>query len=233
MELKQYGTDYGGFFYPQNLNGLDDKSIIYCVGIGEDISHDIMLSHQLNSNVYLFDPTPRALEHVVFIKKLYQNQTSLDSTNLDQKYKEILLNHKIKSDKIYLYDYGLYTENKITKFYQPSNTNHVSHSVVYGMKSNNYINVEVKKLSTIMKELNHEHIDLLKLDIEGCECDVLEQMVSEKIFPKYLAVDFDLGWHGERIKDQERCNQTIKLLLSNGYKILHQLNSDYSFVKIN
>ena len=38
--MKRFGTDYGGFYYPENLNGLDKNSIIYCIGAGEDISHD-------------------------------------------------------------------------------------------------------------------------------------------------------------------------------------------------
>lgn len=32
-----------------------------------------------------------------------------------------------------------------------------------------------------MKELNHTHIDLLKIDIENIECDVLEKMLNDKI----------------------------------------------------
>lgn len=43
-----------------------------------------------------------------------------------------------------------------------------------------------------MKEFNHIHIDLLKLDVENIECDVLEKMLNDKIYPKYLSVDFDL-----------------------------------------
>ena len=109
-----------------------------------------------------------------------------------------------------MYNYGLYTENKNMKFYKPTNINYVSHSLVHGMKSDNYINVNVKKLSTIMSELNHNNIDLLKIDIEGCEYDVIEQMINENIFPKYLSVDFDLGWSGERIRNK----QNVKILLN-------------------
>jgi hypothetical protein len=34
MKLKQYGTNYGGFYYPETLYGLNENSIIYCVGAG-------------------------------------------------------------------------------------------------------------------------------------------------------------------------------------------------------
>ena len=39
---------------------------------------------------------------------------------------------------------------------------------------------EVKTLSTIMKELGHKWVDVLKIDIEGNEWPVLEQMVTDK-----------------------------------------------------
>ena len=100
------------------------------------------------------------------------------------------------------------------------------------MKSDNYINAEMKTLKTIMKELGHDKIDLLKIDIEGCECDVIEQMIDNNIYPKYLSVDFDLGWTGEKLRDRNRCINVINLLQKNGYKISHYHNADYSFILI-
>jgi FkbM family methyltransferase len=141
-----------------------------------------------------------------------------------------IIENKINADKINFYDYGLYIKDDIMKFYKPSNEDYVSHSVVKGMKGEKFINVKVKSLNTIMVELKHDRIDLLKIDIEGCECDVIDKMINDKIFPKYVAVDFDLGWQGEKIKDRERCMNTIKLLQNNGYKILKNTGSDYSFM---
>ena len=66
--MERFGTEYGGFYYPKNLDGLDSNSIIYCVGAGEDISHDIVLAKKLDSKVYIIDPTPRAIKHCNYIK---------------------------------------------------------------------------------------------------------------------------------------------------------------------
>ena len=38
--MKRFGTEYGGFYYPENLDGLDESSIIYCIGAGEDRQAD-------------------------------------------------------------------------------------------------------------------------------------------------------------------------------------------------
>lgn len=77
-----------------------------------------------------------------------------------------------------------------------------------------------------MKELDHKHIDLLKIDIENIECDVLEKMLSDKIYPTYLSVDFDLFKH-----NRKKCLETIEKLINNGYKIINKSGQDYSFVR--
>ena len=235
-EMKRFGTAYGGFHYPRNLDLLNEESVIYCVGAGEDISHDIEVAFALNSSVYIFDPTPRAIEHVQYIKDILTGRQKPEHNprfgGNDRKYLKLIIESKIDVDKIKFYDFGLYTEDCIIKFYSPSNKEHVSHSVVKGMKSDSYIEAEMKSLKTIMKELDHEKIDLLKIDIEGCECDVIEQMIDDNILPIYLSVDFDLGWTGERIRDRARCIRTINLLKKNGYKQLHtNKGADYSFMR--
>ena len=69
--MERYGTEYG-FFYPKELTGLTSDSVIYCVGAGEDISQDVSgLAKQLGSNVHIFDPTPRAIDHVKYVQVVF------------------------------------------------------------------------------------------------------------------------------------------------------------------
>ena len=54
------------------------------------------------------------------------------------------------------------------------------------MFTQNYDIIKAKTIRTIMEEHNHNHIDLLKLDIEGAEIEVLENMFCDNIFqPTY------------------------------------------------
>lgn len=53
--IKQFGTNYGWFYYPSNLDRLNENSIIYCVGAVEDITHDIEIANKLTCEVYIFD----------------------------------------------------------------------------------------------------------------------------------------------------------------------------------
>ena len=232
--MKRFGTTYGGFYYPENLDGLNESSIIYCIGAGEDISHDIMIANKLNSNVYIIDPTPRAIEHYNHVKDVYEGNVNPIFSNKigggePYKYWTLMLENKINTNKIIYKEYGVGVEEGIHKFYLPSNEEHVSCSLVEGMKGKKYINVNVKKLKSIMNDLGHNKIDLLKMDIEGSECDVIENMLEDKIYPKYLAIDFDLGFHGENIKDIDKCNKTIKKLIENDYEIISQNYSDFTF----
>jgi hypothetical protein len=224
--MKRFGTHYSGMYYPPGLPGLTKDSVLYCVGAGEDISHDIEVAHACGAPVHIFDPTPRAIEHVDLVKRVL-DKTAPPVPNrrfggADPGYWDRILEHAIPADSVKFYPWGLHTSDDDTmKFYMPTITDHVSHSLVSGMKSSRFFTVKVKRLETIMKELGHSRIDLLKLDIEGSECDVIDQMIDSAIFPLYLSVDFDLGWTGERLRDRERCFATMDKLYKNGYKLLH------------
>lgn len=225
-----FGTQYGGFYYPQHLPNLDENSIIYCFGAGEDITHDVILSFKLNCPVYIFDPTPRAIEHVKYVRNvLAKKKNPVDSKSFgggDPNYWNIILSHQVKAENIILGEYGLHTKDGNVPFYLPKNKEYVSCSISKIGRSNDYINVPVKTINTIMKELNHDHIDLLKIDIENIECDILEKMLSDKIYPTYLSVDFDLMNH-----NKERCKEVIIKLMNNGYKIIKSQGHDFSFVR--
>jgi len=234
--MKRFGTEYGGFYYPESLDGLDSNSIIYCIGAGEDISHDIVLAKKLDSTVYIIDPTPRAIDHCNYVKNIFdgKNKPVYDNRFGGGKpfdYWKLILENTIDSNKIIYNNCGIGIEDSIQKFYLPSNEEYVSCSLLEGMKGEKYIKVNVKKLKTLMKEYGHTKIDLLKMDIEGSECDVIDDMLKEKIYPKYLTVEFDLAFNGERIKNVDRCNKIIKKLQENDYKLIYQNHSDFTFAR--
>ena len=95
------------------------------------------------------------------------------------------------------------------------------------MFSDKYDEVEVDTLKNMMKENNHSKIDLLKLDIEGSEIEVLNNMLDDKIFPTYLCIEFDLY-----LKKKDVNHSTEKLinrLKENNYQILDNQNLNITF----
>lgn len=235
IETKLYGTNYGGFHLPTDLqNYINKDSVIYMFGVGLDISLDCILSGIIQNNVYLFDPTPKSVVHHKLVQNILDGHTSVEN-NVEygggqSNYWDIILKSKCKSEHLNYYDYGLFTENTKIKFYKPTNPNYVSHSILSEGRSNEYIEVDVKRLDTIMKELNHTHIDFLKVDIENVETPVLNQMLDLKIcLPRILCVDFD----SMRTNNSQLINNSnllIRKLENIGYIILKNDNYDITFL---
>ena len=70
---------------------------------------------------------------------------------------------------------------------------------------------------------------MLKLDIEGSEIDVLNQMLDDKIYPKYLCIEFDLLLKN---KDPNGITQNLVTRLQNNYKILENKDLNITFERL-
>ena len=223
------GTNYGGWAIPKDIN-LNENSIIYSGGVGEDISFDLLLSDKYDSNILLIDPTKRAKIHYNEIINYYKTKINNFSGDIQKDYLPIIQKLKPNFDKINYLNIGIWDKEEDLKFYKQSNEQYVSQSLINGMFSNNYEIVKTKSIKQIMKENNHNKIDLLKLDIEGAEIKVLEQMLIDEIYPKYLCIEFDLF-----LKKKDNNNGTrniVNKLLNIGYKILLNDNMNITFVKL-
>jgi hypothetical protein len=94
--------------------------------------------------------------------------------------------------------------------------------------------VKVQTLDQILDQIRSikirsNRIDLLKLDIEGSECKVLNSMLDSKIYPKVLCIEFDLYLKG---KDKNgETTDTIQRLMDQGYSIMKNENWNITFIK--
>jgi FkbM family methyltransferase len=203
METIRIGTEYGGYNIPNNI--INENSICYLVGAGDDISFDIGLSEFFSPEIHIFDPTPIALAN-------YKNS---QASNID---------------KIKFHDIGFYKADGKERFYMPKNKQHVSHSIDNIQQTSDYIEVTVKRYSTVMNELNHKRVDLLKLDIEGAEIGVLNDMLIDiDCLPTLLLVEF----HDWLFVDKEKVDE-IQLLKSNlllYYDLVYNELNDYTYLK--
>lgn len=224
MEL--LGTKYGGWYLPKECE-LNSNSIIYSVGVGEDISFDIFLSDKYNCDIYLIDPTEKAKIHYNEAISFFSSGQKFTG-NLQNDYYSMITEKKPNFDKFTYVDKGLWNSKTNLKFYKQVNPNYVSHSLIDNMFTNNYCIVETDTLLNIMNEFGHKKIDLLKMDIEGAEITVIENMLENNIFPKYLLVEFDL-----KLKKKDKDKSTEKIinkLLSIGYTIFKNDNWNITFI---
>ena len=103
-----------------------------------------------------------------------------------------LYNHLIKiyknSENIHIYNYAVSDKNEKVKFFTSGN-NYVGDqgfTMSYEI-GNNYIEVDSIKFSDFLKNevlTKHDFIYLIKIDIEGEEFNVLEDLINESIYKK-------------------------------------------------
>lgn len=54
---ERFGSDYGG--WDVVTTSIDNHSIVYSFGVGEDASFDTALIEKFNLTIHAFDPTPK------------------------------------------------------------------------------------------------------------------------------------------------------------------------------
>lgn len=195
VPVTRLGSAYGGWWVP--LERLGEHSVCYLAGVGEDASFDIALANQLHGEVWSFDPTPRAVEYV-------------DSLgHIGFKFLPV----------------GLWDTDASVKFFAPRNSAHVSHSALNIQGTSSHIEVECLTVSSIMVKLEHNHIDLLKLDIEGAESRVMDRMFGDGVFPTVLCVEFDEPeW-------PTRTLRKMRAIKDRGYELIHYEGRNYTFLR--
>ena len=203
--MERLGTNYGGWFVPKEMV-LNESSIVYSGGVGEDMSFDISLQSKYNCNIFLIDPTKRAFEHFQDVKGYYEKQTEF-SGDIQKDYIDCISHLNPNLRKMNYLDVGLWNEKTELKFYKQNNDKYVSQSLVPSMFGSDYDTVRVNTIQNIMKENNHSKIDLLKLDIEGAEVEVVDKMLDDGIHPRYVMIEFDL-----LLKKKDPENKTKKLI---------------------
>lgn len=110
-------------------------------------------------------------------------------------------------------------------FTKPANPDHVSMRMGSHEGLGETIEVLVSPLRDFMERFGHDHIDILKMDIEGAEYDVLEDLIAQDYLPfTQLLVE----WHW-RFFEQEssrkhaigRHKMVLEKLASKGFKVVH------------
>jgi len=160
--MARFGSVYGGWnVIPA---AVSPDSVVYSFGVGEDISFDVEMMRTFGLCVHAFDPTPKSIRWV-------------EAQDL--------------SGHFIFHEYGLAAFDGEARFHPPDNPNHVSHTILEKkLAKEEAIVLPVKRLGSIMAELRHERIDILKMDIEGAEYQVIEDLCETGILPAQILVEF-------------------------------------------
>lgn len=224
-KLSHFGTKYGGWTIPSKI--LSDTSVCYLVGAGEDISFDIEITKKYKPNVFIFDPTPRAITHFELLKHTIENNGKMPINNsLDDFYS--LDKESLK--KIKYLPIGIWKKNGMQRFYAPRKKAYVSHSITHQGTREKYFDAECRTISSLMKQFDHKQLDLLKIDVEGAEWDIIDSILKDKVAIKILCVEFD-ETDTESFSGKIKLNKYIKQLKNAGFEVQHVDGPNYTFFK--
>lgn len=195
LPLTRLGSGPGGWAIPAAC--LDASSICYCVGVGLDASFDFALAQQYGCQVHSFDPTPSSVA--------YMEQARYDRS------------------RVHFHALGVWDADTELRFYYPVADDELLS--VYDLKgTGKYVVCKCQRVSSIMRDLGHDRIDLLKLDIEGAWRRVIRNLVDEKIRIPVLCVELDSP------TSLRLALWTIHSLRSIGLEFVHREKDNFLFV---
>lgn len=193
--MVRIGSHYGGWAIPDDL--VERSWICYSGGSGNDISFDLGFIGRYGCVIHAFDPTPSSIEHV--------KHAASDE------------------DRFRFFPWGLWSEDETIRFYEPDYSDS-NFSAVNLHNTDGYFEASCRSLQSIMRELGHDRIDLLKLDIEGAEYKVLQPIIAGELEPTVLCVEF------HKTNGIGPAVQSVRQLRSAGYRAVSVDGYDVTFV---
>lgn len=198
------GSAYGGWTVQSGRLARD--SIVYSVGVGEDISFDLALIQRFQCDVHAFDPTPKCIAW-------------LGAQRLPPQFR--------------FRPVGLADYDGVARFVLPR-ADFVSFHIGDDAVANGEAQVAecpVRKLTTIMRDAGHQRLDLLKMDIEGAEYPVIDDLLKSDVRPTQLLIEFHhiIGDAPSLAKTRK----AIESLNAAGYRIfdISPVGLEYSFIR--
>ncbi|MEI6654325.1 MAG: FkbM family methyltransferase [Verrucomicrobiota bacterium] len=184
-------------------DSIEPGHIVYSFGLAENIAFDLNLIRDFGAVVHGFDPTP---ESVAWIR----------SQHLPSNFHH----HPV----------AIAAHDGTLEFSLPEPGTGMCASAHLKARAGTVV-VPCRKISTIMEELGHNHIDLLKMDIEGAEYEVLDEILRHELPVRQILVEFHHRFPGIGIG---RTLDTVKRLRDAGYKLFHVSPwcEEFAFLKI-
>jgi len=188
------GSEYGGWTY------LDRPSLkqatVLSLGLGEDASFDVELASRYEAQVYIYDPTPRAIMHFAYVTERIGEPSVVPYTRSGQQDPSSYDLRAISSEQLHLVAEAVSDFSGEAEFFEPHDPSHVSHSLGNiqhsGSRSTPSIRVPVTDICAVFERLQPIIPTMLKMDIEGAEMQVIPRMLSSGLLPNQVLVEFDL-----------------------------------------
>ena len=160
--LVQLGSATYGFWVVPDT--FDSSSVCYLAGVGEDITFDLAFIARFGATVHAFDPVPAAQEYV-----------------------RVAARHE---PRFVFHPVGLWSEDAHLGFHAPAVDGHVSHSATDLHGTSVAFEADVRSVRSLMEELGHERLDVLKLSVEGAEHEIIRGTLEDGIRAPVVCVEY-------------------------------------------
>lgn len=142
-----------------------------------------------------------------FANKIYQKYGSnIYIFEPMKKYYDILTNNFSQNEKVKIFDFGCSDKNETIKIYHSDDA-----SSVYKV-TGSYEEIKVRKLSDFIEENNIQKVDLLKINIEGSEFEVLNDLIENDLLSVFenIQVQFHIFVEGAVEKRESIRNHLMR-----------------------
>jgi FkbM family methyltransferase len=156
-------VDYGIALLPEMI--LQTDANCYSVGVGEDVDFERRLSGESRAKQWLFDPTPRSIRFM----------SRSESKILRAEFRSV----------------GVWKQDTRMRFHAPRSALHVSHSITESVGNDQGFDADCRTVRSLMKELGHESLQLIKLNVEGAEDQIIESMLQDGIRPNVIITTWE------------------------------------------
>ncbi|MEM7042230.1 MAG: FkbM family methyltransferase [Pseudomonadota bacterium] len=222
VPLIRLGTDYGGWWVPEQGLGPDD--LMVSAGAGEDISFDIDVAKKFGCKVVVMDPTPRAIAHFEATADAIEAGAKAPINGSDTAFYQA---DAVDLANITYRPWGLWTENTTLHFHAPRNPTSVSHSIGNLQDMADGFEAPCVTLDEVLSQEGHERLTILKIDIEGAEFEVLDRLAASTLRPRYILAEFHPGRCETERREKTRTLSTLGRLYDQGYRLVQHRGWDY------
>jgi len=205
-DLRLHVVQDGGWRFHPDV--LDADSVVYSLGIGEDVDFDLALIRRCGVHVHAFDPTPSSVDW--------------------------LAARRMPPD-FHFHPWAVTARDGVLKLYPRVKKDGSKCTVMYTLladkgSQDDAIVVPAFCLASIQAELGHGRIDLLKMDIEGAEYEVLDNLLESAVKPVQLLVEFHHRFPGI---GPGKTVEMIARLRGAGYRIfaISETGREISFIR--
>lgn len=174
-------------------NSLQPGDVVYSLGLADNIEFDLNLIQAFGVEVHGFDPTPASVSWI-------------QSQKLPEQF-------HFYPTAVAGIDGGMaFEQSSLPGRHWQAITGPEAEASGVSMT------LPCRRLETLMREFGHQKIDLLKMDIEGSEYAVIEDMLQSRLEVRQILVEFHHRFPGIGLS---KTQNAISSLREAGYRLVH------------